>query len=131
MINTIKSLVGYMKRTGDVNKLSETLTQKIYIRWNTRLLMLISVGDQYDENTKLYENEPYRFQNIDCNLLEKVIKFLIPFNEASDESEGDLYPTLHKVLLYKFKIEKHISSCIIEFNSNEFEERSEYNTGEY
>lgn len=131
MINAIKSLVGYMKRTGDVNKLSKTLTQEIDIRWNTRLLMLISVGDQYEEITKLYINEPYRFQDIDCNLLEKVIKFLIPFKEASDELEGDLYPTLHKVLLYKFKIEKHISSYIIESNSNEFEGRSEYDTGEY
>lgn len=110
LIHASKSLVGYMKRTGDVNKLSKTVVQEIEIRWNTRLLMLISIEEQFEEIMKLYENEPQRFNNIDRTLLQKMIQFLKPFKTASDELEGDQYPTIHKVILHKAKIEKHLLS---------------------
>lgn len=71
LIHTSKTLVGYMKRTGDVNKLSKTLVQETEIRWNTRLVMLVSIEEQYEEIIKLYENEPQRFNNIDRTLLQK------------------------------------------------------------
>lgn len=110
LIHTSKTLIGYMKRTGDINKLSKTLVQEIDIRWNTRLIMLVSIEEQYEEIIKLYENEPHRFNNIDRTLLQKMIKFLKPFKMASDELEGDQYPTIHKVILHKAKIEKHLLS---------------------
>lgn len=47
LIQAAKALVGYMKRTGDNNKISKTLIQELEIRWNTSLLMLMSIEEQF------------------------------------------------------------------------------------
>lgn len=112
LIIAAKNLVGYMKRTGDNNKISKTLIQETEIRWNTRLLMLISIEEQFKEIQDLCKNEPYRYFDIDLTLLRKIISFLKPFKQASDELEGDTYPTIHKVFLHKAKIEKHLTSYL-------------------
>lgn len=112
LIQAAKALVGYMKRTGDNNKISTTLIQELEIRWNTRLLMLMPIEEQFQEIKDLYKDEPHRFYDIDLILLKKIIDFLKPFKHATDELEGDTYPTIHKVILHKAKLEKHLTSYL-------------------
>lgn len=112
LIQAAKGLVGYMKRTGDNNKISKTLIQELEIRWNTRLLMLMSIEEQFQEIKDLYKDEPHRLYDIDLILLKKIIDFLKPFKHATDELEGDTYPTIHKVILHKAKLEKHLTSYL-------------------
>jgi len=114
LIQAANPLVGYMKRTGDNNKISKTLIQEIEIRWNTRLLMLMSIEEQFQEIKDLYKDEPRRFYDIDLILLKKIIHFLKPFKQATDELESDTYPTLHKVILHKAKLEKQLTSYLQE-----------------
>jgi len=109
-----------MKRTGDNNKISKTLIQELEIRWNTRLLMLMSIEEQFQEIKDLYKEEPHRFYDIDIILLKKIIDFLKPFKHATDELEGDTYPTIHKVILYKAKLEKHLKSYLQVTTTNEY-----------
>lgn len=120
LIQASKALVGYMKRTGDNNKISKTLIQELEIRWNTRLLMLMSIEEQFQEIKDLYKEEPHRFYDIDIILLKKIIDFLKPFKHATDELEGDTYPTIHKVILYKAKLEKHLKSYLQVTTTNEY-----------
>jgi hypothetical protein len=112
LIHAAKALAGYIKRTGDNNKISKTLIQELKIKWNTRLLMLMSIEEQFQEIKNLYKEEPHRFYAIDLLLLKNIIEFLKLFKHATDELEGDTYPTIHKVMLHKAKLEKHITSYL-------------------
>lgn len=55
------------------------------------------------------------------NNSKKITEFFKSFKTASDELEGDINPTIHKVLLYKVVLGKHIDKyCNLEedmFNS--------------
>lgn len=123
LLSGAKSFVKYMKTFGEVNKLSKGLIQEVETRWNTRLAMLLSIHEQWDEIINEYGEDFWRLQNIDIDLLKQITEFLKPFKTASDELEGDINPTIHKVLLYKVVLEKHINKyCNLEedmFNSSD------------
>jgi len=115
LLSGAKSFVKFMKTSGEVNKLSKGLIQEVETRWNTRLAMLLSIHEQWDEIINEYGEDFWRLQNIDIELLKQITEFLKPFKTASDELEGDIYPTIHKVLLYKVVLEKHINKyCNLE-----------------
>lgn len=117
LMSGAKNFVKYMKVSGEINKLSKGLKQEVETRWNTRLTMIFSIQEQWDEFITLYGEDFWRIKCIDIDLLKKVTDFLIPFKTASDQLEGDLNPTLHKVLLYKAVLEKHINKyCDLEEN---------------
>lgn len=72
----------------------------------------------------MYKDEPHRFYDIDLILLKKIIDFLKPFKHATDELEGDIYPTIHKVIklikLHKAKLEKHLTSYLQVTTTNRY-----------
>lgn len=54
LISASKSIVRYMKKSGDNNLLSKPLHQHVETRWYSKVIMLQSIRDMYDELTKLY-----------------------------------------------------------------------------
>lgn len=52
--------------------------------------------------------------DINKSLLFKLIFFLTPFKEASDQFEGTISPTIQLVLLHRAKLLKHLNSIVSE-----------------
>lgn len=114
LISASKSLVRYMKKNGDNNLLSRPLVQHVETRWNSNLAMLRAVHDMYDELIKIYGAENRKMNDINKSLLSKLIFFLTPFKEASDQFEGTIRPTIQLVLLHRAKLLKHLNSIVSE-----------------
>jgi hypothetical protein len=102
-MNTIKeckSLVTYFKHSSLNSKLTKSLKQEVETRWNSKLEMLESISDQFEEISDILSerNEIDRIDKIDSNALQILVDFLKKFREASDFLEGSKYPTLHMVI---------------------------------
>jgi len=110
LISASKSLVRYMKKSGDNNLLSKPLHQHVETRWYSKVIMLQSIRDMYEELIKLYGHNHTRLKYINVDLLTKLIDFLIPFKEASTKIEGEKYSTINLVVLYRCKLVKHLES---------------------
>ena len=101
-IRECKSLVTYFKHSSLNSKLEKSLKQEVETRWNSKLEMLESINDQFEEisNLLLKRDELGKIENIDSNILQILINFLKKFQEASNFLEGSKYPTLHMVILW-------------------------------
>jgi len=110
LITATKSLIRYMKKSGENNLLSKSLLQSVETRWNSNLAMLQSLFDMYSEVIQLYGQDSRKMSEIDYNLLSKLIDFLAPFKNASTQLEGTSYPTINLVMLHKAKLLKHLLS---------------------
>ena len=109
LLTAVKDLVAYLKRTGHASMLKSTVIQECVTRWNTKLAVLIIVHKAFSEIESLLQekNQEERLEGIDISLMEDLINFLMPFKHISDAMEGDKYPTLHCVLLWKRKLLDH------------------------
>ena len=105
----MKDLVTYLKRSEYASLLKSTIIQECVTRWNTKLAVLISVNKAFSEIQAILQekNQEQRLEGIDIALMEDLIKFLMPFKHISDAKEGDKYPTLYCVLLWKRKLVDH------------------------
>jgi len=108
LMTECKNLVKYMKSSGRNCELSKGLVQEVETRWNTRLLMFQSIHKALPEIVQIYGEDFGRIKNINTNLLEKIIQFLDLFKKASDDLEGDKFPTIHKAILYQQLLKKHL-----------------------
>lgn len=108
LMSECKNLVRFMKSSGKNSQLSKSLVQEVETRWNTRFLMLTSVQNALPQIMEIHGENFNRISCINRELLEKVTLFLKPFKTASDELEGDIHPTIHKVILYQLLIKKHL-----------------------
>jgi len=120
-MNTIrecKSLVTYFMQSSLNSKLQKSLKQEVETRWNSKLEMLESINDQFEEisNLLLERDELSKIENIDSTILQILINFLRKFREASDFLEGSKYPTLHMVIPW-YKI--LISHCQVNISDND------------
>ena len=99
-IKECKLLVTYFKHSSLNSKLENSLKQEVKTRWNSKLEMLESIYNQFEEVSELLleKGELNRIENIDTNVLKILIDFLKKFKEASDFLEGSKYPTLHMVI---------------------------------
>ena len=90
VITACKSLVSYIKRSGLNNKLASTLKQANDTRWNSLLVMLESIKKAKDELKNLLEiiHKQEKFEKIDLNVVEVLVHFLKPFEEATRVLEG-------------------------------------------
>lgn len=70
--------------------------------------MFQSIHKALPEIIKIHGEHFGRIQNINTNLLEKIIQFLDPFKKASGDLEGDKFPTVHKAILYQQLLKKHL-----------------------
>lgn len=103
LINTLKeckSLVTYFKQSSLNSKLEKSLKQESETRWNSKLVMLESINDQFEaiRNILIEKEEESRIENIDLNILQNLITFLRKFREASEFLEGSKYPTLCMII---------------------------------
>ena len=99
-IKECKSLVTYFKHSSLNSRLEKSLKQEVETRWNSKLEMLESIYDQFEEITELLSerDEFSKIENIDKNVLETLVNFLKKFQEASEFLEGSKYPTIHMVI---------------------------------
>ncbi|XP_065315466.1 E3 SUMO-protein ligase ZBED1-like [Gordionus sp. m RMFG-2023] len=91
----------YFKQSGMNQYLDKTLQQDIETRWNSKLYMLKSIYNQYDDiaNFLSSKRDIYKMENLEKSILKNLIDILHPFDKATKELEGDINPTLYKVLL--------------------------------
>lgn len=118
-MNTLKeckSLVTYFKQTSLNSKLKKSLKQESETRWNSKLEMLESINDQFEEITSLLtdKDELHRIECINFNILQTLINFLRKFREASDFLEGSKYPTLHMVIPWYKTLMNYCKSDILD-----------------
>lgn len=71
--------------------------------------MLMSVSKQYKEISELLKSRGQleRMEGIYQTTLTSMIDFLEPFKKASEELQGEDYPTLHFVMLWFYKLAAH------------------------
>src|SRR4051794_2743110 len=120
-MNTIKeckSLVTYFKHSSLNSKLTKSLKQEVETRWNSKLEMLESISDQFEEISDILSerNEIDRIDKIDSNVLQILVDFLKKFREASDFLEGSKYPTLHMVIPWYKILMNH---CKVNISDND------------
>lgn len=108
-INQCKHLVAYLKKSGSTLSLPHAVVQESETRWNTKADMLNSIARQHSEIKKLLEDkgQEHRFEGIHVEVLSAVGEFLTPFKHASEDMEGDRYPTINSVLLWYHRLRRH------------------------
>ncbi|CAB4427239.1 unnamed protein product [Rhizophagus irregularis] len=96
--------------------LEKSLKQESETRWNSKIVMLESINDQFEaiRNILIEKEEESRIENIDLNILQNLITFLRKFREASEFLEGSKYPTLYDEMLthIKYVVEQKMKSKI-------------------
>ena len=109
-VNASKALATYCKKSGLNNKLSCSIKQSNETRWNSLLVMLKSIKKVETEVKDLLEEvgEIKRLDEIDFALIDILINFLEPFQQATLALEGDLYPTSHHVFQWYTKLERSV-----------------------
>lgn len=109
MIDACKGIVKYLKKASASTALPHGLVQECETRWNSKIDMLKSVSKQYREINELLESrgQSERMEGIYQNTLTTVIDFLEPFKKASEELQGEDYPTLHLVMLWFYNLSAH------------------------
>lgn len=119
VIDKCKSLVKYLKKSGTVVQLPYAVMQECETRWNSKAAMMQSVSKQYREILQAMQEKDqlHRMDGIQLDVLNAVAEFLVPFKSASEELEGDTYPTIHLVVLWFFKLKKH---CEPQYNDPEY-----------
>ena len=104
-----KSLVTYIKKSGVSANLAHAVMQECETRWNSKVAMMQSVIKQYSDIQKAMEDkgQEHRMDGIQLDVMKTLTQFLLLFKEASEELEGDTYPTIHQVVLWFYKLKKH------------------------
>ncbi|KAL2088094.1 hypothetical protein ACEWY4_016922 [Coilia grayii] len=71
--------------------------------------MLNSIARQHNEIRQLLEEkgQEHRFEGIQVEVLNGVGEFFSPFKHASEDLEGDRYPTINSVLLWSHRLRRH------------------------
>lgn len=102
LLHSCKSLVEYLKRSGNCQKLNSTVKQECTSRWNTKFDMILSIRKNYNSIEKLLEDskEEHRLHGVEKYLLDRLILFLQPFKTATLIFEAEKKPTIHLVLLH-------------------------------
>lgn len=105
IINDAKALVGYLKKSGLKTKLPHAVHQKVKVRCNSHLGMLLSIAGQIDEmKTLLHDASPKRMFfpfNLNQENLKTITDFLMPIKKISDELEKEKEPTIHRIYILK------------------------------
>ncbi|XP_060794120.1 E3 SUMO-protein ligase ZBED1-like isoform X3 [Neoarius graeffei] len=108
-INQCKHLVAYLKKSGSAHILPHAVVQESKTRWNTKAEMLNSIARQHSEIRELLQGkgQEHRIEGIQVEVLTAVGEFLTPFKHASEDMEGDRYPTINSVLLWYHRLRMH------------------------
>lgn len=107
LLDTIKSIVSTVKRTGINQKLETRLRQACPTRWDSNYDMCQSVVD----NLEQLDNESSLAAMMDAiprGLLKELCQFLKPFKDMRMILCSDKAPTMHVVILAFHKLKNHI-----------------------
>lgn len=110
LLDNCKQITRYLKQSEKHSSLKYTVKQEAETRWNSKLGMVAAINKQYPQIMKLLTPEQEKEWCFDQNLAAELIRFLEIFKEASDELEGDKYPTSNKILVWRNEILKHIKN---------------------
>ncbi|KAK7906804.1 hypothetical protein WMY93_015416 [Mugilogobius chulae] len=104
-----KALVTYLKKSGSTLSLPYAVLQECESRWNSKVGMITSVAKQYRQIQELLvsKEQEHRMEGIQLEVLNSLGEFLSVFKDASEELEGDRYPTINNVLLWYNKLKAH------------------------
>lgn len=104
-----KTLVTYLKKSGSSLSLPHAVLQECETRWNSKAAMINSVAKQFRQIHELLEEkgQEQRMDGIQVEVLTTIGEFLCLFKDASEELEGDRYPTINSVLLWFNKLKAH------------------------
>lgn len=108
-IQTVRKIVGLMKRSGLVSRLERTLHQDVDTRWSSIYTMLNSIHKQQDGVLQLLRDSERvdLANNYNADLVAEMIAFLKPFKEATDDLEGEAEPTLPLAVPWIFSLRSH------------------------
>lgn len=109
ILDNCKKIVRYLRQGDKMCHLWRVVVQEVLTRWNSKLGMISSVVNQYAEIMDLLNEKQKTDWSFNLELAREVIRFLIPFKEATDDLEGDKYPTANLILLWRYKLMKHIA----------------------
>jgi hypothetical protein len=104
-----KELVTFVKRSEIQRELETTLKQSVEVRWDSRLMLLESIKDNYEELKNIAEvNDKIEEHIIHINyeLLCDLVKLLSPFHKYRLDLCFDTKPTFHLVVPTKQKLIK-------------------------
>ena len=110
-VTAIKELTTYMRRSR--SNLTAALKQSNETRWNSLFIMLESYIKLKDEVECVLKErgQLQRLVAIDNSIVMTLIAFLQPFKEATEYVEGDAYPTIHRVIMWKEKLLRCMTAC--------------------
>lgn len=109
LLDSVKSIVTQVKKSGINKKLNTKLRQSGNTRWDSNYDMCKSVLDNLD----ILDNEPSLqsdMDNIQRGLLKELCEFLKPFKEMRVLLCSDTNPTIHAVILSFYNLNRHIDS---------------------
>lgn len=111
-LKSCHELVTYFKRSSLQSKLPKTIKQESETRWNGLLIMIDSIHFAWDAIIKTLEVQKRcdLIDAIDKDVLNELIEFLKPFQEASLQFQFNTKPTLHLVALHRDKLLQHLNS---------------------
>ncbi|KAH6938664.1 hypothetical protein HPB50_011678 [Hyalomma asiaticum] len=108
-LQKVKAVVTFMKQSGLASRLLHGICQEASTQWSSKVAMLKSVYTEFKEIKNIIEEMGSSLMD---NLSEVFIKdnidLLEPFKEATEKLEKDKQPTLHLVLSYNVKLQKHL-----------------------
>jgi hAT family C-terminal dimerisation region/Hermes transposase DNA-binding domain len=110
LIDSVKKLVEWFKRSNMQCKLEKTLKQENATRWNSLLCSLVSVYDMYDDVYEILEekNKLGKLLNIPKTLLKELIDFLDLFQQVTCSLEQCKQPALHKAVYWRYSLLHHL-----------------------
>ena len=104
LITACKEMVTYAKRTSLNSQLDKTLKQSCETRWDSTLELLMSIQESLDQLKEFAEESEDlndKLLPIHPQLLDEVIKLLIPFQQAREKLCKNSRPTFHEVAVIK------------------------------
>lgn len=112
VLDQIKKVVEFFKRSGHNKDLPTSLKQEVQTRWNSTLTMLESYDKVSDEaKTILTEKRKYDLiPTFSDDVARQLIKFLKPVRECSELLSSDKRPTIHMIAIWHYKLQKHFEA---------------------
>jgi len=108
-IEQCKTLTTFFKHSGLQLQLKQSLKQECETRWNTKLEMVKSVLNSFEDiqSILLGQGEMHRMSHISKDILQMLVQFLQPFKQATEELSGSKYCIINLVALWKTTLMTH------------------------
>lgn len=115
-----KELVRFFKKSNNSNKLDTSLKQEIPTRWNTILIMLLSIQSNWDNIKSVLKDlkKEEKLYLIRKDIIDIIISILLPFKICSEDLSSSTRPSIVKVAKWKYELLDHLGKNLIIHNNN-------------